>query len=109
MSVPVDDCRHRWLELGVGRFTRPDGGRDVRIQSVVSASEGLSVARSVHVACQIAGRLAGRIAGRLAAGRLAAGRLLGRLAERLAASLPMAACCPSPNRTLAHLSKQRPD
>jgi uncharacterized protein YjbI with pentapeptide repeats len=26
VSLPVDDCRRQWLELGVGRFTRPDGG-----------------------------------------------------------------------------------
>ena len=36
VSVPVDDiddCRRRWLELRVGRFTRTDGGGVVRIKS----------------------------------------------------------------------------
>jgi hypothetical protein len=38
VSVPAQGCRRRWLELGVGWFTRSDGGGVVRIQSAVSVS-----------------------------------------------------------------------
>jgi hypothetical protein len=53
VSVPADDCRRRWLELGVGWFTRSDGGGAVRTQPALFGERGLKRC-SVRWACQIA-------------------------------------------------------